>query len=405
MNSKDGISIRLALSTVLIVAVLAFFAGTESASFMPWTHNGAKKVVGYEDVDLQPLFKAWDLLDENFAPASTTKSSTAEDRIWGAIQGLASSYGDPYTTFFPPVEKKLFDSQVQGDFQGVGMEVGIKNGFLTVIAPLKGSPAERAGMKSGDVVLKIDDKDTTGITVEDAVSSIRGESGTTVTLLVGRVDETPFEVKIVREKINLPTIETTLRKDGVFVIRIFTFNANAAEKFREAVREFANSRSDKMIIDVRGNPGGYLEVAVDIASWFLPVGKTIVTEDYGVKRPPDVSRSRGYDVFSDKVKLVILIDQGSASASEILAGALRDHGKATLVGAKSFGKGSVQQLFNVTSDTSLKITIARWLTPNGISISHEGITPDISVEVKKEDVEAGKDLQLERAAEFLVTGK
>lgn len=405
MNSKDGISIRLALGAVLIVAVLAFFAGTQSASLMPWTHNGTTKVAGHEDVDLQPLFKAWDLLDENFAPASTTEPSTTEDRVWGAIQGLASSYGDPYTTFFPPAEKKLFDSQVQGDFQGVGMEVGIKNGFLTVIAPLKGSPAERAGMKSGDVVLKIDDKDTTGITVEDAVGSIRGEGGTTVTLLVGRIDETPFEVKIVREKINLPTIETILRKDGVFVIRIFTFNANAAEKFREAVREFANSRSDKMVIDVRGNPGGYLEVAVDIASWFLPVGKTVVTEDYGVKRLPDVSRSRGYDVFSDKLKLVILIDQGSASASEILAGALRDHGKATLVGARSFGKGSVQQLFNVTSNTSLKITIARWLTPNGLSISHEGLTPDIAVEVKKEDVEAGKDLQLERAAEFLITGK
>ncbi|MFA5877131.1 MAG: S41 family peptidase, partial [Candidatus Paceibacterota bacterium] len=252
---------------------------------------------------------------------------------------------------------------------------------------------------------KIEGKDTVGISVDDAVSVIRGEIGTPVTITVIRGKDAPFDVTLVRATINLPTIKTTSRPDGVFVIRLFTFNANAPEKFRQAIREFADSGSNKMIIDLRGNPGGYLEVAVDIASWFLPVGKVIVTEDFGSKQAPDVSRSRGYDVFSDKVKFAILIDEGSASASEILAGALRDHGKATLIGGKSFGKGSVQQLFNVTADTSLKITIARWLTPNGVSISHEGIVPDIEVAVTEEDIDAKRDPQLERAAEFLITGK
>ncbi|TAJ13537.1 S41 family peptidase [Patescibacteria group bacterium] len=406
MKEQKTFGTKTLFISVFIASTLAFFAGSQSIGVLPWNAGSPQATGRYEDANLQPFFKAWKLLDENFASGTTTiPVGTNEDRVWGAIQGLASSYGDPYTTFFPPKEKKIFDSQVQGDFEGVGMEIGIKNGFLTVISPLKGSPAEGAGIQSGDVVLKIDGKDTTGISVEDAVSVIRGKGGTVVTLLIGREGSVPFDVEITRATIALPTIETTNRPDGVFVIRLFTFNANASDKFRGAIREFANSGSDKLIIDLRGNPGGYLEVAVDIASWFLPVGKIIVTEDYGTKRAPDVSRSRGYDVFNDSLKLAILIDQGSASASEILSGALRDHGKATLVGAKSFGKGSVQQLFNVTPDTSLKITIARWLTPNGLSISHEGITPDIEVEMTKEDREAEKDPQLERAAEFLLQGK
>ncbi len=394
----------------ILLVLIAFFAGTELAPAMPWTSSYGLSGVSAnvpDGADLAPFFKAWSLLDENFvATATSTATTTTEDKVFGAIQGLASSFGDPYTTFFTPNENKLFQSEVAGDFGGVGMEIGTKDGILTVISPVKGTPAERAGVRSGDMIVKIDGKDASSMSVDDAVNAIRGAVGSDVTVTFERGADKPFDVTMTRAIINLPTVDTKLRPDGVFVITIYTFNANAGDQFRDAVRQFANAHTDKMIIDLRGNPGGYLDVAADIASWFLPVGDVVVTEDYGGKQPSDITRSRGYDVFTDQLKLAVLIDGGSASASEILSGALHDHGKATLVGEKSFGKGSVQELFPITPDTNLKITIARWLTPNGISISHQGITPDIVVpDPTDTQVAAGQDPQMDRAVQFLLTGK
>ncbi|MBX9765527.1 S41 family peptidase [Patescibacteria group bacterium] len=393
-------SVTLAVGAFCFLAV-GFFIGARGIS-LPFV--SASHIEGPEKADMTSFYRAWEILDTNFAPATTTVI-TKEEKVWGAISGLAASYGDPYTVFLPPREKEIFESEVQGNFGGVGMEIDVRNGVLTVVAPLKDTPAFRAGIKSGDVVLQIDGKDTKGLRTEEAVGKIRGPEGTDVKLKIAREGEAPFEITITREQINLPTVDTELRPDGVFVIKLYSFNANAPEKFRNALREFANSGTDKMLIDVRGNPGGYLEVAVDLASWFLPVGKQIVIQDFSGEKEPEVFRSRGYDVFNSNLKLAILQDEGSASAAEIFAGALHDHGKATLIGRKSFGKGSVQQIFDVTSDSSLKITIAQWLTPNGVSISHEGIKPEIDVEITKEDIEAKRDPQLERAAEFLKTGK
>jgi carboxyl-terminal processing protease len=393
-------SVTLAVGAFCFLAV-GFFIGSRGVD-IPFV--SASRGEGPQSADMSSFYKAWEILDSNFAPATTTEI-TKEEKVWGAISGLAASYGDPYTVFLPPQEKEMFESEVAGNFGGVGMEIDIRNGVLTVVAPLKETPAFRAGIKSGDVILQIDGEDTKDMRLEDAVSKIRGPEGTEVALKIARENEAPFEIKVTREQINLPTVDTELRDDGVFVIKLYAFNANAPEKFRNALREFANSNSDKMIVDVRGNPGGYLEVAVDLASWYLPVGKPIVIQDFSDKQSQDVFRSRGYDIFNENLKLVILVDEGSASASEIFAGALHDHGKATLIGTKTFGKGSVQQVFDVTSDSSLKITIAQWLTPNGLSISHEGITPEIEVDITKEDIEAERDPQLDRAVEFLLTGK
>ncbi len=356
-----------------------------------------------EGLDFSPFWKAWNVINEKYVPASTTnKSITNDDKLYGAIQGLASSLKDPYTVFFPPVEAEMFAADIRGNFGGVGMEVLSQEGAITVISPLKDSPAFRAGMQAGDRIIRIDGKPTSDLTTEDAVQLIRGPQGTKVTLTVFRNGrKEPFEVEIVRDTINIPVINTQTLPGGVFKIDLYSFSEQSPNLFRGALREFILSGSDKLILDLRGNPGGYLEAAIDMASWFLPSSKVIVREDFGGRREERSYRSRGYDIFKDDLKFVILVDKGSASASEILAGALSEHGKAILVGDTTFGKGSVQELVDITSDTSLKVTVARWLTPNGKSISQKGVEPQYKVLRTVEDAQAGKDPQLDKALEIL----
>lgn len=352
--------------------------------------------------DFDQFWKAWNIINDKYVPTKHDAVSNQE-KVWGSISGLANSLGDPYTYFLPPQEKSLFEQDVQGSFGGVGMQIGAKDGFLIVIAPLKGSPSERAGIKKGDKILKIDSATTSEMTVDKALYLIRGEVGKAVRLLIYRdgVKE-PFEVKVVREIIQIPTIDTE-KKGDVFIIRLYGFPATGAELFRGALREFAQSGSTKLVLDLRGNPGGYLEVAVEMASWFLPQGKVVVSEEEktGVGQ---VFRSKGYNVFGDNFHFVILVDGGSASAAEILAGALEQHGIATLVGTKTFGKGSVQELVSITKDTSLKVTVARWITPDGTNLSAGGLEPNVKVEITKEDIEKGRDPQLDKAIEILEKG-
>ena len=357
--------------------------------------------------DFSQVWLAWNTLNNHFVP-TTASSSRASDqeKVWGMIEGLTASYGDPYTTFFPPVEAKAFAEQVSGNFEGVGMEIGAKDKYIVVVSPLAGSPAEKAGMLPGDKILGVDDKSTEGLTVDQAVKLIRGPHGTTVKLTIVRGDVTkPMVVSIVRDVIQVPAIKTTLRDDGIFVVSLYSFSALSTDQFRTAMRKFVQSGSNQLVIDLRGNPGGYLDAAVDIASYFLPVGYTVVSEDSGNGKAPDVHHSLGYNIFSSgkNLKLVILIDGGSASASEILAGALHDNGIATLIGEKSFGKGSVQEVVDLGGGASLKVTIAKWLTPKGTSISQQGIMPDVVVDRTLDDAKAGKDPQMEAAVNYMHT--
>lgn len=402
----------VAIVVLVVVAGVSYTLGSRSRT--PIIANPPRvEALMVTDREFAPFWKVWSLLDEKFVGTATT---TKQQRIHGAMKGLVDSMGDPYTVFFPPEEAKLFESDISGTFSGVGMEVGIKDQVLTVIAPLKGSPAEKAGMKTGDKLLKIGDTETKDMSVEKAVKLIRGPVGTKVILTVVPVGSTQvIERTIVRETIEVPSIETEvktasggaassgsgLRDDGIFVIRLFSFTSTSPGHFRSALREFVKSGSHKLILDLRGNPGGYLEAAVDIASWFLPVGKVIVSEDFGGNAPEKIYRSKGYDAFNSNMKMVILVNQGSASASEILAGALKEHGVAQLVGEKTFGKGSVQELVKITSDTSLKVTIARWLTPNGTNLSKNGLVPDVEVKITEKDIKEKKDPQLDKAVEIL----
>lgn len=282
------------------------------------------------------------------------------------------------------------------------MEIAVRDKVLTVVSPLKGTPAERAGIKSRDLILKIDGVSTEGMDVSKAVQKIRGPKGTVVTFSMLRDGwNAPKEIKVTRDVINVPVITTTARTDGIFVIAVATFTSTAPDLFRKALREFVESGDRSLILDLRGNPGGYLEAAVDMASWFLPLGKVVVTEDYAGHAANVVHRSLGYNVFSDKLKMVILVDRGSASAAEILAGALHAHGVGKLVGTNTFGKGSVQELVEITPDTALKITVARWVGPDGVHIPQDGIAPDVEVEISDEDAKDGKDPQLDKAVEIL----
>ncbi len=357
-----------------------------------------------EGTDLGPLFRAWRLLDKNFVtPSATTSTTSRKEQVYGAINGLTESFGDPYTVFLPPEESKRFEEDISGNFEGVGMEIGIRDDFLVVIAPMPDSPAMRAGLRPADKILRIDGRSTDGMSVEAAVKLIRGPHGTSVRLIIEREGEDPREVSITREVIRIPTLSSTLRSDGIFVISLYNFSAISAEQFRGALREFVQSGSTKLILDLRGNPGGYLEVAVDMASYFLPLGKTVVIEDYAGKMEQDEYRSKGYDVFKNRnVKIAILVNQGSASASEILAGALQYHGVGKLIGERTFGKGSVQQLIDLGEGATLKVTIARWLTPGSVSISEGGLTPDIEAKRTEKDLTEGKDPQVDAAVLYLL---
>lgn len=399
----------------LLIAAVSFIAGvaimqpvrgdaSAIASHIPFVGNSLSATPD-QAANLNEFWKVWNVLQTRFV--QTHASSTMPDsnkKLWGAIQGLTASYGDPYTVFMPPKDAKVFQEDIAGSFDGVGMEIGVKDGSLMVISPLKGTPAKRAGMMSGDKIIAINKHSTEGMSADAAVKLIRGPRGTAVVFTVLRKNKV-LTIKVTRDTIQVPETDYGLnKKTGVYKIALYTFSANSAELFNKAFTAFKKSGSKKLVLDMRGNPGGYLDAAVNIASHFLPKGAVVVTEDYKGKQPNNVHRSVGYDDVPKGTKIVVLIDQGSASAAEILSGALQDDKKATLIGTRSFGKGSVQELINVDG-ASLKVTVARWLTPSGRSISDGGLTPDIKVDRTRADFLAGKDPQMTRAVKFFATGK
>jgi len=375
---------------IILGLILAFSVGS--------IHGQKNVTAQYDDVDLGPLWEAWDILEDKYVPSSESALDESEvsdrDKVYAAIRGLAASYEDPYTTFFPPEENEEFEADIQGEFSGIGIEIGVVDGLLTVISPLKGTPADKAGLQAEDIIVKIDGSDSATISASSAAKRIRGERGTTVTLSIARSGENEaIEVPIIRDLIEIPTIKT-FTQDGVFVIEFYSFNALATEKFVEAILEFSETGIKDLVIDLRGNPGGFLTSAVDIGSLFIEKGEVIVTEDYGDNRAKNVRVSKGLATISEEVDIAVLVNAGSASASEILAGALRDYKIATLVGSNTFGKGSVQELIDITDDTALKVTIARWILPSGEQISEDGITPEIEI---VDDPETDSDEVLDAA--------
>ncbi len=327
-----------------------------------------------------------------------------DEITYAAIRGLLKALNDPYTSFMDPKTAKIFSSDMSGTFEGIGARVEqAENGGVRLVHVFPGSPAEKAGLKDGDIIIKVDGEDITGLTLLEQVMKIRGPAGSEVVLTIIREGERdPIDVTVVRGRIEIPIVEYRMEGEYAY-IKFMEFNALGVQKVRDAYEELAKNNPKGLILDIRNNPGGFLHVAIGVTSLFLPDGKVVLIERWKDGREK-VYKSDGGGIAKD-IPMVVLVNRGSASASEILAGALQDHGRATIIGERTLGKGSVQQPFTLSDGSELRVTIAHWLTPNGREIHGYGIDPDIPVEVTEEDEAAGRDPVLERAIEYLESGK
>ncbi len=392
------------IPVIIVALALGFFAGVQFQKTRE-PFGGLRDLINRdigqpEAVDFSLFWDAWNLLHEKYVSRSELDT---QKMVFGAIEGMVKSIGDPFTVFLEAEESKRLQEDIRGEFAGVGIEIGLREEVLTVIAPLDGTPADEAGIIAGDKITAIDGQSTAGITLEEAVAKIRGRRGTKVVLTILRKTDGQEETRdfeITRDRIKIPTAKWEVKDSDIGYVQLFTFNQTAREEFDRALNELKKKGADKkLILDLRNNPGGLLDLAIDISSYFLEPGELVVIEDFG-NGQRDELKAKPNGQLKD-VKVVILINKGSASASEIVAGALHDNKGVKLIGEKTFGKGSVQQVDELRFRTSLKITVAKWLTPKGRSISDEGIEPDIKVERTEEDIKNDRDPQLEKAIEII----
>jgi len=386
------------VGSILGAYYFGFTVGKSEARIIPIEGLQNTQFGASEAVDFSLFWDAWRVIQEKYA---TKEPFDYQEMVFGAISGMVESLGDPYTIFMDPEDTKRFRDDISGSFEGVGMEIGIRNRELQVISPLEGTPAKAAGLRPGDIIVRVDDTFTRNITIDEAVSLIRGPRGTDVTLSILRDDWSETrDFVITRAIIKIPSLEWETLEENIAYIQLFHFSEQASRTFGTAATGILASSADRIILDLRNNPGGFLEVAVDIAGWFLERGSIVVVEDFGEEGKEVIYKARGNGRLGS-YPLVILMNQGSASASEILAGALRDHKGVKLVGEKSFGKGSVQELENLLGESSLKVTVANWLTPNGSHITDVGLDPDVEVEMTPEDFDLELDPQLDKALELV----
>lgn len=341
-----------------------------------------------DDLSTDGLQELYDVLRKNYDGEISN-----EELLDGLKKGVVRAVGDSYTEYLSPEEAEEFNAGLEGTFEGIGAELAQEDGFITVVAPIKGTPAERAGIRPGDIIIEIDGESSTDITVLEAVTRIRGEKGTEVVLTVVREGER-IEVPIIRDTIDIASVEWRI-EGNIGIIEVVQFSTDTAELVAQAAIEFKNAGITNIILDMRGNPGGLLDQAVAVANVWLDKGSVVLEERQGDKVIRSFTTKN--DPVLTNANTVILINEGSASASEIVAGALKDNGKATLIGKTSFGKGSVQQLIELKGGGTLKVTISRWFTPAGKNIDKEGISPDEEVERTSEDIDADRDPQLDAA--------
>jgi len=385
------------LMAISFVAGLSLSANKQDNNQQIAYSPEAQSIQNESSFNFNLYWEVWNRLKSDYVDKNMIKD---EDMFYGSLRGLASSMDDPYTIFMDPAEAREFADDLSGTFEGIGAEVGMRNDIVTVIAPLAGMPAEKAGLRSGDKIYAIDDVSTLGLSIDQAVKKIRGPKDTEVKLTVIREGEDrPLDITITRGLIVVKSVKTKLRDDGVFVITVSNFNDDTMDLFNTAIKEVLTKNPKGIILDLRNNPGGYLDTAIGMASAWVKEGPVVV-EQFGEGRRQEYFANGNNRL--GQFKTVILINGGSASASEIVAGALRDYHKASLVGEQSYGKGSVQSLRDLSDGSTLKVTVAKWLTPAGDFIDEKGITPEYEIKLTKEDVDNERDPQMDKALELIL---
>lgn len=367
-----------------------------------FTQSGSGTVVQgdpEQQVDISLLWGVWRLLQKHYLRPG---DMTSDKMVYGAVSGMVDALGDPYTLFMTPKDSKDFDNAMSGTLEGIGAQLDSQSGIVTIVAPLKGSPAEKAGLLARDAIIKVDGVDTTTLRLDEVVRKIRGPKGTTVSITVVRPGKSePVTVTVVRDAIHIPSVEskvTKTPKGTVGVVALNQFGDDAIPEMTKAVGALPKDIKG-FVLDLRFNGGGYLDGAVDLVSMFQKTGK-VVTVDHRDAAPEEHDVT-GKTLLPD-IPMVVLINGGSASASEITAGALKDNARAKVIGMQSFGKGTVQEIIDLPGGSSLRVTIAKWLTPSGHDLGKKGITPDIVVDRTADDVKAGKDPQIDAALAWLL---
>lgn len=367
------------------------------------TQSGATIGNPEKEVDISMLWGVWRLLQSQYIEPGDLKT---QEMVMGAVRGMTEAVGDPYTVFMSPKENTDFRDSLSGHLQGIGAELSDRDDRIVVASPLKGSPAERAGLLPGDMIIEVNGEDITGQTLQQVVTKIRGPKGTQVTLTILREDEDDvIELTITRDDITVPSTEYEVKQTAtgsVGLLSINQFGTETISEVTEILQGIDPASLKGLVIDLRYNGGGYLEGAIDLVSMFLKEGKVVSVEGRGTE--PQRHYVSGRPILPE-IPIVVLINEGTASASEIVAGALQDHKRATVIGTKSFGKGTVQEVIDLPGGGSLRVTVAKWLTPSGRDLGKEGVMPDYIVDRTREDVEAEKDPQLDSALGWLLEGE
>jgi carboxyl-terminal processing protease len=394
-EAKSSVQKRLLL---LFLAALIFWAGMMTGQGRLRLQFGSYSNLNADlpaNLDYSSVNEVYNVLKQNY-----NGKLTETELLNGLKAGLANAPGDPYTEYFTATEAKSFDNQLNQSFSGIGAELGKdKNGNLIVVAPITGLPADKAGLKAQDIITAVNGRSTTGLSIDDAVARIRGKAGTTVKLSLVRDNSQQLDLSITRQNIQVPSVEHSVINGNLGYIKVTTFADDTSGSIIKAANDLKAQNVKGIILDLRNDPGGLLSAAVTVSSQWLPDGTTLLQEKRG-STVVQTYQASGQSPLKG-LPTVVLINEGSASASEITAGALHDNKAATIIGTKSFGKGVVQQLINLKDGSELKVTIASWYRPNGKNINKKGITPDQMVQPGKDDSPTGNDAQKAAAIDYL----